>query len=363
MPAPDDILYCSSGTEALFLLLSYLRDAKGCKRVLLSPFTCESVLESVTASRLHPVFVDFVSDSLSIDVKDLQRKAIAGTEDIVLYTHLFGFSPGYAEVNAFCRDKKVFLIEDCAHLIMDWVRTGACQGDAAFFSFGLSKPLNIGKGGTCWIRKEMRDEFLLYANSLPSTEIGTIPAIITLVSSYIRTNPVLLDAAVAFMSKEKSTPIARPYSEHRLRLDEWTRLNSFQISLIEKLLSIFAPMQRMRREMLATYEKNLKDLYGVQFLCGESALLANNAPVRVPLIVSAEQRDPLLRASIQNGLWTSTWIHFLISSNCSNETVCHQAADILKRIIALPVGFSHEEMAIIVSLRKQFQAIIKVHEK
>ena len=93
-PTPEDILYCSSGTEALHLLLSYLRDAIGCKRILLSPFTCESILEAVMASRLQPIFVDFKNDSFIIDAEDLRRKAVPGGKDIMLFTHLFGFSRG-----------------------------------------------------------------------------------------------------------------------------------------------------------------------------------------------------------------------------------------------------------------------------
>ena len=166
-------------------------------------------------------------------------------------------------------------------------------------------------GGACWIRKERRDEFIRYINSQRNTETGTIPAIVTLVLSYIKTHPLLLGAAVFMMSKGKSTPIARDDSRCRLHLDGWTKLNSFQISLIEHLLSNFEPVQRMRREVLAIYEKHLGDISGVQLLCREIDLLGHNAPVRVPLIVRADQRIPSASP-------ISAWLLGKLLDNCSS---------------------------------------------
>ena len=345
-PPPANGLFCGSGTEALFLIFSFLRDRQGARRVLLSPFNCGSVLSAVTAARLEPVFIDFATaSSLALDLGQLEREVSPEPgHDLVLYAHLFGFSPGYAEIAAFCRARKIFLLEDAAHLPWGWPRTDACLGNAAIFSFGPSKPLNPGTGGAAWLHNELWPDFRAYAEALPHTATGNGAALLALALTHLKTTPLVLGAAAACGAIGRDALGPPAATEQRLHGDGWRQGTPFQARLAEEMLAEFSPVREHRRRVLASYREALHGLPDLQMLCDERDLYEENAPVRVPVTVAPEQRLKLVQILRHHGLWASTWIPQLLSANRAPGKCLPFATALLARLVALPTGFTGREL-------------------
>lgn len=72
--------------------------------------------------------------------------------DIFLLVYFFGFPMGIEQAVGFCKKKKIFLIEDCAHSIIPSIENEGIGnfGDAAIF--GLRKALPIPHGGFLYMK-------------------------------------------------------------------------------------------------------------------------------------------------------------------------------------------------------------------
>lgn len=323
-----------------------MHDRKGTRRVLLSPFTCESVLTAVTAAQLEPVFIDFsAASSFVLDLAVLQRHARPEPGcDIVLYTHLFGFSPGYADLADFCRSAGLFLLEDGAHVTPDWPRSNACRGDAAIFSFGVSKPLNLGMGGAAWIKAELRGEFHEYAAALPHVTVSFTAAVARLFLAQLKTNSLLLGIAAGCGLTERTSSSSAHRPGPPIRATRWTELHPFQTNLLEELLANFASVHRLRHRSLAGYREALEGLPELKLQCAEAELLGNNAPVRIMVTVPSNRRTVFIQSWRSHGLWAHTWIPSLLSTGAETASCCPNAAVLVERFVTLPTGFSRRSL-------------------
>jgi dTDP-4-amino-4,6-dideoxygalactose transaminase len=70
-----------------------------------------------------------------------------GENDIFLLVYYFGFPMGIPDAMAFCRDKKLLLIEDCAHSIVKEIVPGGIGTHGAGAIFGLRKIIPVPNGG------------------------------------------------------------------------------------------------------------------------------------------------------------------------------------------------------------------------
>jgi dTDP-4-amino-4,6-dideoxygalactose transaminase len=108
-----------------------------------------SVPNSVVAAGGKPVFADISPDTLSMDPESLKQN-ITNTTKGVIVTHIAGFpNPNLSAVQAICRDKGLFLIEDATHAIGATVngKKAGSFGDAAVYAFTPTKVITTGEGG------------------------------------------------------------------------------------------------------------------------------------------------------------------------------------------------------------------------
>ncbi len=136
----------ASGRGALVAILKSLTIGKG-DEVVLQSFTCVAVPNAVIATGAMPVYVD-ITDSLTIDTEDLQKKITKKTKAIIVQ-HTFGIPADIKEIVRIGKKYKVSVIEDCAHgigEIYEGKKLGSF-GDAAFFSFGRDKAFSSVFGG------------------------------------------------------------------------------------------------------------------------------------------------------------------------------------------------------------------------
>lgn len=136
--------YTTSGRAAIALALRALEIGAG-DNVLVPTYHCPTMIAPVVQSGAQPVFYP-ITASGETDLEWLQRAALAGARAI-LATHYFGIPQPMSELRAFCNERRIALIEDCAHAFF-----GVCEG-AAVGSWGdlaiasLPKFFPVPEGG------------------------------------------------------------------------------------------------------------------------------------------------------------------------------------------------------------------------
>ncbi|MFA5249668.1 MAG: aminotransferase class V-fold PLP-dependent enzyme [Candidatus Paceibacterota bacterium] len=144
----------NSGRSSLEAILYALGIGSG-DDVLVQAFTCNAAINPILKAGAKPVFVD-IDPTLNLSVEDLKKK-ITPRSKALMVQHTFGWPADLAEIKQFCRENKLYLIEDCAHALGAEYGSGLSAeagkakagtfGDAAFFSFGRDKIISSVYGG------------------------------------------------------------------------------------------------------------------------------------------------------------------------------------------------------------------------
>jgi perosamine synthetase len=120
---------------------------------------------AVLAAGGTPVFGDCRRDDLCLSLEEVQRLVERHDPAAVFLVHIGGHIAFDAPaIAAFCRDRGVMLLEDCAHAhgaVWDGRRPGTF-GDAGIYSLYATKTISTGEGGVLVSR---HDELLDFARS------------------------------------------------------------------------------------------------------------------------------------------------------------------------------------------------------
>jgi dTDP-4-amino-4,6-dideoxygalactose transaminase len=149
------VFLVSSGKAALYLILQALKSLSSRRQVLIPAYTCYSVPSAVLKAGLNLSLVDIDPATLDFDY-GLLEKSIDERTLCVVPTHLFGLPSDMDRVNALCKDKGAFVVEDAAQAMggeYHGKKLGTL-GDAAFFSLGRGKNITCGSGGIILTRSD-----------------------------------------------------------------------------------------------------------------------------------------------------------------------------------------------------------------
>jgi perosamine synthetase len=143
----DHVLVFSANRCGLFSLLKALDIGAG-DEVLITGYTCSAVAEPVLHSGATPVYIDIRPVNFCLNPSLLEEAVTARTRVIVLQ-HTYGFCGPVDEVLDFAKRHGLFVIEDSALAFGSknggkWLGT---FGNAAVWSFELSKTISVGWGG------------------------------------------------------------------------------------------------------------------------------------------------------------------------------------------------------------------------
>ncbi|MCC6490530.1 MAG: DegT/DnrJ/EryC1/StrS family aminotransferase [Candidatus Hydrogenedentes bacterium] len=140
-------LCCANGTVGLQLAMEALDIGAG-DEVIVPGMTWQATAAAVLDVNALPVLVDVEPDTWCISVPQIEA-AITSKTRAVIVVHLYGCMPDMAKIQKLCKDKGLFLIEDCAHQHgAFWKGKGVGSlGDVSSFSFQESKVLSSGEGG------------------------------------------------------------------------------------------------------------------------------------------------------------------------------------------------------------------------
>lgn len=137
----------NSGRSALYAILKAANIGAG-DEVLLQAFTCVAVPNAVLWTGARPVFVDINKSDYNLDLTALRQKITPRTKAVIVQ-HTFGIPADIAGLQKLAREKRLVLIEDCAHALgaKRHGRKIGSFGDYAFFSFGRDKIVSSVCGG------------------------------------------------------------------------------------------------------------------------------------------------------------------------------------------------------------------------
>jgi dTDP-4-amino-4,6-dideoxygalactose transaminase len=157
----EDALAFPSARTGLYALLRALDIGEG-DEVIITGFTCTAVPVPVLQCGAVPIYADIDPRTYSMDPSLVERLIGPRTRAIVVQ-HTFGISAALPELTALARNRGIYLIEDaCLALgsMLDGKPLGSF-GDAAIYSFELSKTISAGWGGMVqanvpWLGESLR---------------------------------------------------------------------------------------------------------------------------------------------------------------------------------------------------------------
>jgi len=171
----------NSGTSALEIALRTMK-LKPEDEVLVPTNTFTSTAATVFFAGAKPVLTDINPKTLCIDMENIQKNITPKTKGIMV-VHVGGLiCPEIEEIRGFCRDKKLFLIEDDAHAHGTTInkKPAGSLGDIGCFSFYPTKVMTTGEGGMITTNKDeiaekirvLRDQGKENFNSNTIIELG-----------------------------------------------------------------------------------------------------------------------------------------------------------------------------------------------
>ncbi|GMU93148.1 MAG: hypothetical protein AMXMBFR4_22060 [Candidatus Hydrogenedentota bacterium] len=140
-------LCCANGTVGIQIALEAL-DIGAYDEVIVPGLTWQATAAAVLDVNAVPILVDVEPDTWCLDLRKAEAAITKRTKAIIV-VHLYGCMTDMTRLQKLCRDKKLYLVEDCAHQHgAFWKGKGVgTLGDVSSFSFQESKVLSCGEGG------------------------------------------------------------------------------------------------------------------------------------------------------------------------------------------------------------------------
>lgn len=153
----------ASGRMGLYLILKNLQ-LKENREIILPAFTYWALPAVVRLLNLRPVFVDIDPKTCNMDASLVEKKITSNTK-VIVPVHLYGLPCDMDAVMDAARKYNLIVIEDCVQAVGAEYkgRKVGSIGDAAYFSFGITKNMPLLGGGMvttndCGLDKRIREE-------------------------------------------------------------------------------------------------------------------------------------------------------------------------------------------------------------
>ena len=236
----DHIVMTGSGRAGFRLLLESLDIPPG-SEIIFPAYTFHIMPEVASECGLKPVFADVDPETWNIDPEKIVPLINKNTRAI-MPTHLFGVPADMEKIGGIARDNGLLLFEDCAHALgaLDGAEPVGNKGDAALFTFAMSKNMPCWGGGAIVVRDQELAERMLSRmddRGVPSPlsilrrQISNIPGIILTQWGIF---PWTLYPAIRLADLKGSNYFDRPFIEAVRGSEGGNQLlnNSNQLSII-----------------------------------------------------------------------------------------------------------------------------------
>ena len=147
--------FTNTGRASLYIILKALGLEKE-DEVLVQSFTCMALVVPILWVGAIPIYVDIDENTYNMSLDSIRGRVTDKTR-VVVVQHTFGISADIENIKEYIDsvnldrgdDRKVYLIEDCAHClnVKHNDKYLGQYGDASFFSFGQDKVVSCTQGG------------------------------------------------------------------------------------------------------------------------------------------------------------------------------------------------------------------------
>lgn len=143
-----------SGRSALQAAIETLHLERN-DEILIQSFTCVAVPNAIIWNGYKPVYVD-IEEDFNISTTDILRKLTPKTRAIIVQ-HTFGLPAKMDEIMTIAKERKLVIIEDCAHALGATYKDKPVGtiGDIGIFSFGRDKVISSVFGGMAVTKNEL----------------------------------------------------------------------------------------------------------------------------------------------------------------------------------------------------------------
>lgn len=337
------MIYTGRGSSALYAILNTITVRK--KKVLLPVNICEIVIPIIQLAGFSPVFYDVDPDTGNSGLENIKAK-YTGEEAVLLAVHNFGLPLEIDLISEWAKENDIFLIEDvCNALGATYCNVPVGNwGDAAIYSFGYSKIVELGFGGGLTVRDsalrqqvmELISTFELYSAHHKRADHDFQSKLRTL-----RKDP-------GNQKPEIYGPLYEDYAKFLIY-----RLDNQRVTLIKNALV------NLEHILLSRHQKAMMYKTGIS---SSKISHVNEAPGQIfwryNILVEPERRNQLLKLLIDNTIWASKWyppVNQLFFKE--SESGGYPGAELFsKRVINLFVDerFSIAELKRTISLINQF---------
>ncbi len=287
--------------------------------ILIPAYNCGVEVDPFLHFKIVPKYYR-VEKNLNVDLDDAERKMGARVKGILITHYLGAAQPGIKEIQRICKDKGIYLIEDCAHaLLSDFdERPLGSYGDVAIFS--LLKGFPVPNGGVLVINNEkleMNDKLrrpspfgaLFYMSELLSQKTcsdheGRWERRI-LNSAHVVSRALRRMAAwMGKVAQSKREFLVKPDSYIFMEdLGTWG-ISELSLKILRKM--DFQAIKQRRRDNFSYLQRGLSETGGIKFLWDELPMGAN--PLFFPVITrSPEERDKTYRHLKAKGIVSHPW--------------------------------------------------------
>ncbi len=145
--------YAALGRASFYHLLKAL----GVKdKILIPTYICDSILQSLTALNIQPVYYDIDPQDLNGSLESVKVLSDKYSVKAVLVASLYGNPADMTEIEKFCQEKGIILIDDGAQSFGAKIgsRFISTFGDGGFFSFSPGKPTAAPMGSFFWTKNK-----------------------------------------------------------------------------------------------------------------------------------------------------------------------------------------------------------------
>lgn len=301
-------------------------------RIAVPSFLCQSPLGAILLEQWEPVFCDIDLDTAMVSLSEWE-KAFKNGVQAALLVHMFGNPCQHTQgISELCKKYQVFLLEDVCLALGAKINHRPCGswGDAAFFSFGHTKLIDVGSGGLVATSHQWLDESIrkheATLNKTPE-ELRAKIAETFLKKFYDAKKYLVIDETTA---KKKFSGLIYDY----LPLVSQNLNVEIAEKITDKLknLSVFVS-QRVAKALL--YKNKIK--VPIQVFGMEAGMVPWRFVFRIPGI-SRLQQETLSDDLRKNGVHISNWylpLHWICSHKTSYLSTLPQTEILSREIFQL----------------------------
>lgn len=343
------LLFFNRGRDSIYFLLQNL-NLKPDDEVIMQGFTCIAVVAPILWAKCRPVFVDISQETFNMDISKMEEKITEKTK-VVIIQHTFGNIADMRKIRGIVEREnekrgsrnKIFLLEDCAHILDFENKEIGKYSDAFLFSFAQDKSISATQGALLVVNNnELLDKnFYEEYNDIPELpeEDALYNAKYILYWDRIKRNyfkkiiiPRVTFGKSLLLLYRFLGKIKKQASNDTTNFDGIHKMSEIQAKLLLTQLE--------KLEEFNVNRKNISRIYGSK---------GNTPMLRYPILLQnrAEVKEKLKEIGVISGTWYTTPIFPITWDNlaCLGYKVgeCPKAEYCARHIMNLPTNIEVSE--------------------